>query len=196
MKNTVSLPEGYSEEFGIDLQKNKKLMLLVNGIAIAIMIPMAFLGALAVPFDSFFDSDEIWYMPLLKASVLILGYIAYIVLHELVHGIFMKYFSGVKPKYGFTLMYAYAGSEAYFNKKSYIIIALAPVVIWGAVLGVLCAVLPQSWFWVVYLIQIGNISGAAGDFYVTARFLLLPRDILVRDTGVAMTVFAKSAETV
>jgi hypothetical protein len=157
MKNTVSLPEGYSEEFGIDLQKNKKLMLLVNGIAIAIMLPMAFLGALAVPFDSFFDSDEIWYMPLLKASVLMLGYIAYIVLHELVHGIFMKHFSGVKPKYGFTLMYAYAGSEAYFNKKSYIIIALAPVVIWGAVLGVLCAVLPQSWFWVVYLIQIGNI---------------------------------------
>jgi hypothetical protein len=191
MKNTVSLPEGYSEEFGIDLQKNKKLMLLVNGIAIAIMLPMAFLGALAVPFASFFDSDEIWYMPLLKASVLMLGYIAYIVLHELVHGIFMKHFSGVKPKYGFTLMYAYAGSEAYFNKKSYIIIALAPVVIWGAVLGVLCAVLPQSWFWVVYLIQIGNISGAAGDFYVTFKFLKLPKDILVNDTGVAMTVYTK-----
>lgn len=192
MKNTVSLPEGYSEEFGIDLQKNKKLMLLVNGIAIAIMLPMAFLGALAVPFASFFGSDELWYMPLLKASVLMLGYIAYIVLHELVHGIFMKHFSGVKPKYGFTLMYAYAGSEAYFNKKSYIIIALAPVVIWGAVLGVLCAVLPQSWFWVVYLIQIGNISGAAGDFYVTFKFLKLPKDILVNDTGVAMTVYTKN----
>ena len=192
MKNILSLPEGYSKEFGIDLQKNKKLMLLVNGIAIAIMIPMAFLGALAVPFASFFDSDEIWYMPLLKASVLMLGYIAYIVFHELVHGIFMKHFSGVKPKYGFTLMYAYAGSSAYFNKKSYIIIALAPVVIWGAVLGVLCAVLPQSWFWVVYLIQIGNISGAAGDFYVTFKFLKLPKDILVNDTGVAMTVYTKN----
>jgi hypothetical protein len=191
MKNTVSLPEGYSEEFGIDLQKNKKLMLLVNGIAIAIMLPMAFLGALAVPFASFFDSDEIWYMPLLKASVLMLGYIAYIVLHELVHGIFMKHFSGVKPKYGFTLMYAYAGSEAYFNKKSYIIIALAPVVIWGAVLGVLCAVLPQSWFWVVYLIQIANISGAADDIYVTFKFLKLPKDILATDTGVAMKVYTK-----
>ena len=191
MKNTVSLPEGYSEEFGIDLQKNKKLMLLVNGIAIAIMLPMAFLGALAVPFASFFGSDELWYMPLLKASVLMLGYIAYIVLHELVHGVFMKCFSGIKPKYGFTLMYAYAGSSAYFNKKSYIIIALAPVVIWGAVLGVLCAVLPQSWFWVVYLIQIGNISGAAGDFYVTFKFLKLPKDILVNDTGVAMTVYTK-----
>ena len=192
MKNTVSLPEGYREAFGIDLQKNKKLMLLVNGIAIAIMLPMAFLGALAVPFVSFFGSDELWYMPLLKASVLMLGYIAYIVLHELVHGVFMKCFSGIKPKYGFTLMYAYAGSSAYFNKKSYIIIALAPVVIWGAVLGVLCAVLPQSWFWVVYLIQIGNISGAAGDFYVTFKFLKLPKDILVNDTGVAMTVYTKN----
>jgi hypothetical protein len=114
------------------------------------------------------------------------------VLHELVHGIFMKHYSGVKPKYGFTLLYAYAGSTAYFNKKSYIIIALAPVVIWGIVLGVLCAVLPVSWFWVFYFIQMGNISGAAGDAYVTYKMLTFPKDILVNDTGVAMTVYTKN----
>lgn len=192
MKNTVSLPEGYSEEFGIDLQKNKKLMLLVNGIAVLLMAVMAFAGALIVPFSSLYSADGTWYMPLVKIFVMMAGYVAYIILHELVHGVFMKCFSGIKPKYGFTLMYAYAGSSAYFNKKSYIIIALAPVVIWGAVLGVLCAVLPQSWFWVVYLIQIGNISGAAGDFYVTFKFLKLPKDILVNDTGVAMTVYTKN----
>lgn len=191
MENSLSLPEGYGKILEIDLQKNKKLMLLVNGIALVLMLALAALGAYIVPIDTFFD-NEVWYMPLIKLAVMMGGYVAYIVLHELVHGIFMKHFSGVKPKYGFTLMYAYAGSEAYFNKKSYIIIALAPVVIWGAVLGVLCAVLPQGWFWVAYFIQMGNISGAAGDFYVTLKFLKLPKDILVNDTGVAMTVYAKN----
>ncbi|MBO5006312.1 MAG: DUF3267 domain-containing protein, partial [Clostridia bacterium] len=162
MENSLYLPEGYGKILEIDLQKNKKLMLLVNGIALVLMLALVALGAYIVPIDTFFD-NEVWYMPLIKLAVMMGGYVAYIVLHELVHGIFMKHFSGVKPKYGFTLMYAYAGSEAYFNKKSYIIIALAPVVIWGAVLGVLCAVLPQGWFWVVYFIQIGNLSGAAGD---------------------------------
>lgn len=191
MENSLYLPEGYGKILEIDLQKNKKLMLLVNGIALVLMLALVALGAYIVPIDTFFD-NEVWYMPLIKLAVMMGGYVAYIVLHELVHGIFMKHFSGVKPKYGFTLMYAYAGSEAYFNKKSYIIIALAPVVIWGAVLGVLCAVLPQGWFWVVYFIQIGNLSGAAGDFYVTLKFLKLPKDILVNDTGVAMTVYAKN----
>ncbi len=192
MKNSLSLPEDYGKILEIDLQKNKKLMLLVNGIALVIMLALAALGAYIVPINTFLNTDEAWYMPLIKLAVMMGGYVAYIILHELVHGIFMKKFSGVKPKYGFTLMYAYAGSEAYFNKKSYIIIALAPVVIWGAVLGVLCAVLPQGWFWVAYFIQIGNISGAAGDFYVTLKFLKLPKDILVNDTGVAMTVYAKN----
>jgi hypothetical protein len=45
---------------------------------------------------------------------------------------------------------------------------------------------------VVYLIQMVNLSGAGGDIYVTFKFARLPRDILVRDTGVAMTVFAPS----
>lgn len=191
MENCVSLPEGYEKILEVDLQKNKKLMILINGLAVVIMVAMIIIGALFVPIDTFFDSGDVWYAPLIKLAVMMGGYVVYIVLHELVHGIFMKRFSGVKPKYGFTLMYAYAGSSAYFNKKSYIIIALAPVVIWGVVLGVLCAVLPQSWFWVVYFIQMGNIAGAAGDFYVTLKFMRLPKDILVNDTGVAMTVYGK-----
>ena len=39
--------------------------------------------------------------------------------------------------------------------------------------------------------QIGNISGAAGDIYVTVRLWNEPSTILVRDTGVDMTVFNK-----
>ena len=41
MKKAVQqLPEGYEEKSRIDLQKNKKEALLVNGIAAAIMVVM------------------------------------------------------------------------------------------------------------------------------------------------------------
>ena len=128
---------------------------------------------------------------LAKLGVIVVGMIVYIVLHELVHGIVMKYYSKIKPTYGFTGMYAYAGSSAYFCKKHYIIIALAPIVLWGVGLLILNLLVPTGWFWVVYLIQMMNISGAAGDLYVSVSFSKLPEDILINDTGVSMTIYSR-----
>ena len=61
------------------------------------------------------------------------------------------------------------------------------MVIWGIVLAVLTALVPDSWFWPVYFIQMANISGAAGDLYVFWRLGRMSPEILVNDTGVAMT---------
>lgn len=104
------------------------------------------------------------------------GMVVYMILHEFVHGILMKKFSGVKPKYGFTGLYAYAGSTAYFDRKHYIIIALAPIVIWGIVLAVLQFAVPDHGHGSYILYQIINISGAAGDIYVTYKMSRLPAD--------------------
>ncbi len=190
MKNFDVLPEGYREIFRIDLQKDRKTALLVNGIAILIAVPMIVIGAVFVPFSALFDLSEGLMAYLGKLAVLILGLILYMILHEAVHGVCMKRFVNTKVHYGFTGIYAYAGSTAYFNKKSYIIIALAPVVIWGIVLLAINCVASMSWFWCVYIIQVCNVSGAAGDVYVTYKFLKMPEDILINDTGVAMTVYS------
>ena len=138
-----------------------------------------------------FSMDDGFGFYFLRRGMLTAGYAAYVVLHELVHGVCMKYFSGAPVRYGFTGLYAYARSEAYFTKKRYFIIALAPVAVWGVVLLALCMLVPAPWFWTVYLIQIGNIAGAAGDFYVVWRFAAMPPDILVRDAGVDMTVYSR-----
>ena len=82
-------------------------------------------------------------------------------------------------------------SKDFYDIKSYIFIALAPVVLWGVILGVVNLFVPIGWFWVVYLIQIVNLSGAAGDLFVTIKFSRLPKDILVQDYGVGMKVFSK-----
>ena len=103
----------------------------------------------------------------------------------------MKLCGTKKVKYGFTGLYAFAGSEDYYNKKAYIFIALAPVVLWGVVLAVINPFVPVEWFWIVYLVQIMNLSGAAGDLFVTIKFSRMPRDILVQDSGLGMTVFSK-----
>ncbi len=190
MKGIFTLPEGYAPLLAVDLQKNKKLALLVNLLALVIAVPLLLIGFVVSPIVLDLSDTTLF----LRLGVMAVGYVFYIILHELVHGVFIRIFSGKRAKYGFTGMYAYAGSDAYFHKWPYLVIALAPVVIWGGVLAVLCALLPPAWFWVVYFIQIGNLSGAAGDFYVTVRFLGLPRDILVRDYGVGMTVFSQEGK--
>jgi hypothetical protein len=126
---------------------------------------------------------------MLRLGALLVAILAYMVLHEAVHGITMKLFGCCKVKFGFTGLYAYAGTEEYITKWPYITVALAPVVLWGVVFAVLDFVVPTSWFWWVYILQIINVSGAAGDLYVTFRLLRLPRNILVQDQGVHMTVF-------
>ncbi len=192
MKRTAHLPEHYREIYTIDLQKNKKIALLINGLAIVVTVLLILLGQLRVSISTLFDSEDLVAF-LVRMAVLGVGAVVYIVLHELIHGAAMRICGTKKIKYGFTGMYAFAGSEDYYGKGAYIFIALAPVVLWGVVLAVICFLVPDSWFWVVYFIQIFNLSGAAGDAFVTCRFAALPKDILVRDYGVGMKVYAPRA---
>ena len=187
MKSQATLPEGYEEILSIDLQKDKRLMLTVNGAAVLISVAMIVLGIILHPIKIFYH-EQFLIRALMHLAIIGVGSVLYIILHEAVHGVFMRLFCRVKPHFGFTGLYAYAGSDAYYAKLPYIIIALAPVVIWGVVLLALCLLLPD-FFWAIYFIQITNISGAAGDLFVTVKFLRLPKDILVRDTGVSMTVY-------
>ncbi len=183
MTTQTTLPAGYAEKEAIDLQKDKKRMLLVNGLAVLIGLVMAALGVWISARCGWTPDIDTYFFHLL---VFLGGCVLYTILHELVHGIAMRAFSGIRPRYGFTGLYAYAGSDAYFCRRDYIVTALAPIVVWGVVLAVLQCLVPLAWFWVVYAVQIINISGAAGDLYVTVHMSRLPADILVQDSGVAM----------
>lgn len=194
MKSVNILPEGYKEFYSIDLQKDKKMSLLVNGVALVIgllmFIPMNFF----VPISTLFSMENGMAEYMIRMLSLAVLTILYMVLHELVHGISMKLCGTKKVKYGFTGMYAFAGSDDYYGKKPYIFIALAPVLLWGIVLAVINFCVPHEWIWVVYFLQIFNISGAAGDFFVTAKFSGFPEDILVQDHGIGMVVYSRNYE--
>lgn len=192
MRHTNELPAGYGEIAHIDLQKDKRTAGMVNVAAMALMAVLLVLAHfLFQPISGFFSMEAGMGVYWARLAVLIVGYAAYLVLHELTHAAAMKAFGAGRVRFGFTGLYAYAGSlEDYFGKGAYRVIALAPLVFWGAALTVLLILVPSDWFWTVYLIQVGNIAGAMGDIYVTVKCAKMPPDLLVRDTGTEMFIYS------
>ena len=185
--NFKTFPKGYRQIEVMDFVRNRKQLMIVSVSAIAVMAVMIVLGLLFFPTRPSWDFLKAnWWAWIVLAGM----HIAYVLLHEITHGLLMHALSGVKPKYGLKLPYAYAGSTVWFDRRSHGLIALAPLVLWGVVLFVLERMLPGHWFWLLYTVQIANISGSAGDVYCVLHMLRLPRDIVIQDTGTRMRIFA------
>lgn len=193
MRAVRTLPEGYEEIYSLDLQKDRRAVVAVNlvasAVALLMLVPMGFL----VPFSTLLGAAGET-TPFARILVLAVLMIAYMPAHELVHGVAMRICGTEKVEYGFTGMYAYARSGDCYGKGAYIFIALAPIVFWGIVLAAANALVPVEWFWVVYLVQVANVSGSAGDLFVIVRISRLPKDILVKDYGVGMSVCSRTGE--
>ena len=183
-----TLPQGYSFFDKIDLKNNKKQFWTVQGICLATIAVMLGIGWLIEsPLKIENNTESI-------IGLVVLIVVLYIFAHEAVHGLFMYAFCKTKIKYGFVGWAAYAGSSAYYDKKHYIIIALAPIVVWGVTFAVLNIFFHSGiWFWVIWFLQIGNVSGACGDFFCVYKTARYPKDILVNDTGLEMQIFCRNA---
>lgn len=187
MKRAVqNLPDTHKEILYVDMQGDKKLMVVINVLALIIAAVMAAVMLFVVPIDTLFEGENIE----IKMLTFVVGMVLYMVLHEAVHGIAMKCCGCKKVRFGVKGPYAFAATDDYLPRKSYVLIALAPIVVWGVVFAVLNLLVPADWFWIVYLLQIINISGAAGDLYISFRLRKLPDDILVQDSGVSMRVYS------
>lgn len=184
MRAYARLPGGYRFQERIDLVKNRKQLIRVNVLSIALAVLSVAAGLLLKPAGAPFG----W----LQWLAAIVGTAAYVIGHEAVHGVLMWLISHQKPRFGCKLMYAYAGSSAFFDKHAYLLIAIAPLAVWTTVLGVLAAALPAVCFWPVWAVQVMNISGAAGDLYVFFHLLNRPRTMLVQDDGTAMTIWQRA----
>jgi len=194
------LPEGYTEIKCINLKKNVKIAIILNIASLIIAAILVPIGLLVTPIslDIIFYNDIITenlftsiFSSLFPLLILLLGMILYLIGHELIHGLFFKIYSGKKAKYGISWLYAYAKSDAYYNKREYAIIGLSPVVIFGLLFLLLNIFLPLQWFWFVYFLQMINLGGAIGDYYVMYIITKSPADILIYDMGYAMTFYSR-----
>ena len=132
-------------------------------------------------------------MPLQQALVFWVALIAYIVLHELVHGAAYKLLTGQKLTFGITLTVAFCGvPEIYVYRRASLIAVLAPFVVFTVLGVVLLAVFPGAWTRFFLLIFLGlHIGGCSGDLYNTWLYLTRFKDsrTLTRDTGPVQTFY-------
>ena len=183
--NYKKLPKGYRYAGTMDFTRNRKqimallkLAIILTAIPVIIGIVYSFLNPGVMAFVRDF---RMW----LWMGLMLL---AYIPLHELTHGAVMLALSGVMPTFGLKLPYAYAGSTVWFDRKSHVITALAPVVLWGIIIQTLIIALPDIWFWPLWAVQISNLSGSAGDIYCAWALMRMKGDLLIQDTGTRMRI--------
>ena len=182
------LPAGYREAKVIDAKADKKLVRGMTVTSFAVLL--AFL-ALAVLWQGRRLTAEP--MPLQQALVFWVALIAYIVLHELVHGAAYKLLTGQKLTFGITLTVAFCGvPEIYVYRRASLIAVLAPFVVFTVLGAILLAVFPGAWTRFFLLIFLGlHIGGCSGDLYNTWLYLTKFKDprTLTRDTGPVQTFY-------
>ncbi|MDE6676168.1 MAG: DUF3267 domain-containing protein [Clostridia bacterium] len=179
----------------IDLKANKKAFWLVNGLSLLVFGLFILIGWFIVnPIDAIYETAGDIFVPVF---VLLGGLVVYVVVHELTHGVFLSAFTKMKPKFGFVGWAAYCGNEGYCDKPRYAVVALAPLVFWGIVFGMLNVFFHEGiWFWVIWFLQAMNVGGSSGDLYVSCKLVKYPQEILVQDIGTRMQVYCRAAEKI
>ena len=125
-------------------------------------------------------------------QILILLLITFVMvfLHEGIHGLFFWLFTKQKPKFGFKLVYAFAGAPGwYITKWPYLIIGIAPLIVITIIGFAVMLILPEGWILPILLFITINAGGAAGDIYTVFWLLTKPEDILVHDSGERVKIF-------
>ena len=181
--NTNQLPGTHQFSHLIDLKKNKNINLLVQVIFIFIALVMVIS---AIVFQLPIQSD----LKTLSKILITIGFvIIYMIVHEMTHGIFIWILSKRKPIYSIRFPYLTTGSQSYFNKRSFILITLAPVIILGVILLITINFVPQTLFLSFYVVLGLNFAGSSGDYIQVFFFSKLPNSSLLQDDGNETRVF-------
>ena len=183
VQNTVNLPLNYKFHAKMDLSKDKKINMRIQ---ILLLLLVAIMIGLAKWFN--FQLVGSWNTGI-RILITVFMCAAYMIVHELTHGFFVKLLSGVKPTYLVKFPFICTGSTAYFNKKSFIIIALSPIVVWGISLILMLLLLPSDFFLSIYIVTILNFAGAAGDYVQVYAISKIHPMALVQDNGEETKVF-------
>lgn len=187
-----SLPFGYRLFKRIKLTEDRSPLIAINiwslAAALALVLPMLFVHPVKYAFDM--EIGKIIFC----ISAVIVGMVVYLFLHEGVHGIFIRIFTDSSAVFGFDLKHgiAYASSSWYFKKLPYIIIALAPLAVWGIVFAVMLSDVDENYFWYLYILQIFNVTGSAGDIYISYIVAKMPNNVLAHDMGADMEFYRKT----
>ncbi|WHZ32482.1 DUF3267 domain-containing protein [Desemzia incerta] len=173
----------------VDILHNKKMIIWLNVLSVVLVVGFWILFAQLASFShpdlSLFSKLEIAEMFILSIGCFIL-----IIIHELIHGLFFKLFTPEgKVTFGFKNGMAYAASVGnYYSKMKYAIIILAPFVFLTLLLTLLFYL---EWITPFMYISLASIHAGAcvGDFYYILLLIRAPKNIVVEDTSIEMSMF-------
>ena len=186
-----TVPVGYNEIYYIDAS-GKKTGVILSILSLVISVPLIYLVIKTTDFSKFdFGSMLKYYI------VLLVSMIAYIVLHELVHGIVYKVLTKEKLRFGITWTVAFCGVPDIYTYRDTALKALvAPLTFFSLLLLPLTIWLhsvDQGWYMVAGVLFSLHLGGCIGDMYMTWLFLTKFRDprTLMRDTGPEQWIYEK-----
>lgn len=176
------LPEGYRLVREIDAVEDKKFGLSLT-LAALLLMAAAGAAAWALRFRNGSFSGLLMPEPT-ELLAFCLGSLAYLVLHELTHGLVYKLLTGGKLRFGLSWSCAWCGvPDIYVTRKTALAALLAPLVVYS-VIFLLLLELSADWLAVAWLLMFAvHIGGCVGDLYCAWLLFRLRGDVLMRDTG-------------
>ena len=189
-KYYLELPEDYKLDKTIDMKKMSTniflnvLNILFVIISFLILIPLKFKE---IKIDNLIELSIVMFIALI-------GFIIYIVLHELTHGLFYKIFTKQKLTFGVSLTYAYCGvPNIYVRKKEAIIACLSPLIIFSIIFLTLIFILPPNYINLSIIILFSfHFGGCSGDIYLSLILLTkYKKDTYIKDTGPTQYIYKK-----
>ena len=128
---------------------------------------------------------------LLDLLFLSMGFVVFIVLHELVHGVFFWIYSRSRPRFGLRGGYAFAAAPGwFFPRRQYLVIALAPLVLLSILGMLLVAVVPAGALAAILFGMVANAAGAVGDMWIACMVVRERRNIVIEDVGDGFNFYA------
>ncbi len=183
------LPDGYKEDYTIDAQ-NKKTILILNIVATVIGIGLMTAFYFTAKSMGLIGLSRGLLIPVL---IFFAVYIAYVILHELTHGAAYKIYTKEKLTFGVSLTVAFCGVPSlYVKKKAALVAVLAPFTVFTAIFGIpLLFIKDPTVFLIVSWLFAAHLAGCVGDLY--GAFILIFRykgkPVIVNDTGPKQTYY-------
>ncbi len=147
-------------------------------------IPLGVLLGIAHMHMKLVDDDE--WLSLATFATIAVAILCTVVLHEAVHSIVARSY-GLRAKYGVKYIFAYVTFTEKMPRNTFLVIALAPLIILSPglfLLYYLDVLRVFSWFCFVT-----NTFGAIGDIWMAANALRHPRKCIIQDTGVGFEIW-------
>ncbi len=118
MQATKQLPSNYQQRASLDISRDKKTMIALNLAGMLLLIPFGwlflYLFALIRPDTTAFSLEVSGLGVFLVGGLLLLVVVGIVLLHELVHGLFIWLYTGSRLHLGLGASYAYAAAPDWY----------------------------------------------------------------------------------